>query len=203
MITISYLTTLRLRDLGKRRVVSSSAEETEMAPGDTGVAGAWLTLNAEEVIYNIDVSTSDKAALTRFEGIRTDSSSTRQAEIYGLTECDTSGIKVPSWTIRGVCDITLTSGRKMFAALVKLCKTKGIKEMSGTSATLWFGNYVNFYDDYYCNVSKTAGTATVTSETTQDGALLSSIYVRVKSFTFPAQATGNMVHWALILNETA
>jgi hypothetical protein len=200
---MAYLTTIKIRDLGKRRVVSASAEETEMAPGDAGTAGGWLTLNAEEVTYNLDVMTGDKTAITRFEGVRTDSSSTRQAEIYGLTECDTSGIKVPSWTIRGVCDMTLTSGRKTFAALVKLCKTKGVKEITGTSPTLWFMNYVNFYDDYYCNTLKTAGTVTVTSETTQDGALLSSLYVRVKSFTFPAMATGNQVHWTLVLNETA
>ena len=192
-----------MRDLGKRRVTSASAEETEKAPGNDGVAGSWLTLYLEEVIYNLEVNTSDKGALTRFEGLRTDSSATRQAEIYGLTECDTSGIKVPTWTLRGTCDLTLTSGRKMFAALVKMCKTKGVKEISGTSATLWFGNYINFYDDYYCNTAKTLGTATVTSETTQDGALLSGIYVRVKSFTFPAQATGNIVHWSMVLNETA
>jgi hypothetical protein len=200
---MAYVTTIKIRDLGKRRVVSASAEETEMAPGDAGTAGGWLTLYPEEVTYNLDVVTSDKAALTRFEGVRSDSGATRQAEIYGLSECDTSGIKVPTWTIRGVCDITVTSGRKLFAALVKLCKTKGIKEISGTSATLWFGNYVNFYDDYYCNTAKTAGTAAVTAETTQDAALLSSIYVRVKSFTFPAMAEGKYVHWSLVLNETA
>ena len=194
---------MKIHDTGKRRVISGSAEETELAPGDDGVGGSWLTLYNAEVIYNLDVNTVDKPALTRYEGVRTDSSATRQAEIYGLTETDTSGIKVPTWTIRGVCDISLTSGRKLFAALVKMCKTKGVKQISGTSATLWFGNYINFYDDYYCNTLKILGTATVTSETTQDGALLSGIYVRVKSFTFPANANSKYVTWSLVLTETA
>ena len=193
---MGFLTQIKIRDLGKRRVTSASAEETEKAPGDDGVAGSWLTLTVNEITYNLEVGTSDKPSLNRYEN-------SSQTEIYGLSEIDTCGIKVPTITLRGSFDMTLASGRKTFAALVKIGKTKGIKGITGVTNTSMWLNFINYYDDYYCNTSKTAGAEAVTNESTTTAAILSEIFVRVKSFNVPSTAQSNLAPWTLVLEETA
>jgi hypothetical protein len=182
-------------DTGKRRVVSASAEETEMAPGDNGTAGSALTLYNAEITYNIGVSTSNEPSLSRYEN-------KDQTEIYGLSEQYTSGIKVPTITIRGAFDMTTNSGRKTFAALAKMAKTKGIKTISGTDKTLMWLNYLNYYDNYYCNQSKTAGTESVTGTAITSDAILGQIYVRITDFTVPASAESNLAPYTLTMVET-
>lgn len=191
-----YLTTIVLTDTGKRRVTSASAEETEMAPGDNGTAGAGLTLYGVEITYNMDTNASDEPSLSRYENAD-------QTEIYGLSESDTSGIKIPGIVIRGVFDMTTNSGRKLFAALVKMTKTKGVKTLSGTTNTSMWLNYLNYYDNYYCNVAKTAGTESVTGTALTSAAVLSSVNVRIKNLMVNGQAEGNYANWTLTLLETA
>lgn len=182
--------------MGKRRVTSASAEEPELAPGDGGQAGSALTLYGVELTYNIGVSTSDDPSLSRYENYDQD-------EIFGLSEVDTSGIKVPSITVRGAFDQTSYSGRKLFAALAKMAKTKGIKALSGTDKTKLWLNYINYYDDYYCNSSKSAGTEAVTSTAITSAAIPGTIYVRINDFTVNANATTQYAQYTLTMNETA
>ncbi len=191
---MSYLTKFKIRDTGKRRAGDTSATE-EKAPGDDGVAGSWLTLDVEEISFDLSSQMDDTPELSQFEA---DDSS----EIYGLSEVNKSGIGIPTWTLRGVIDFGKISGRKKFAALLKHVKTKGVKNLAGVDGTLSFINYINYYDDYYANVSKTAGTAPVNNEQLESNALIDFINVRIKEFTINPVATTNFVRWTLVLLET-
>jgi len=191
-----YTTQIKIRDLGKRRVISASAEETEKAPGDDGIGGSWLTVNVNEITYNIEISTTDKPSISKYEN-------NDQTEIYGLSEVDTSGIKVPTITLKGIFDMNTGAGRKLFAALTKIAKTKGIKGITGVTNTSMWLNFINYYDNYYCNTAKSAAQDPLTDNTVTSAAVLSEIYVRVKSFNVPSTAESNFAPWILVLEETA
>jgi len=175
-------TKVTLRDTGYR-TVSGTGVETEKAPGDDEQPGTTLTLNVEEINYSIEVTMNDKPIPNRFEN-------DDQTEIFGLSEVDVTGIAVPVITLRGVFDMTSESDRKLFAKLVKMTKTKGVKELSGVDASSLWLNYINYYDDYYANEAKTAGT------------IVPHLHVKVKAFSVNAPAGTKYARWSLELRET-
>ena len=176
------MTKITLKDTGYR-TVSGLGEETEKAPGDDDQPGTTLTLNVEEISYGIPVRVNDAPIPNRFEN-------DDQNEIFGLSEVDTIGVATPVWTIRGVFDMESESDRKLFAKLVKMAKTKGVKELTGVTPNASWINYINYYDDYYANESK--GTATT----------ISHVHVRVANFTVKAPATSKYARWSMELRET-
>ena len=177
------LTKIRLKDLGKRSVSDTVQNCSEIAPGDDGNAGTWLTLNVSEITYTLDSMLNDKAEINRFEN-------NDQNEIFGLSEVDKLGIAVGVITLRGYLIGTETSDLQTFAKIVKMCKTQGVKMISGVDNTKFFLNYINYYDDYYANISKTANQ------------VLDGIYVRIRSLRVSFDANKNTIEYTLELVET-
>lgn len=175
-------TKVTLRDTGYR-TVSGLGVESEKAPGDNDQPGTILTLNVEEINYGIDVSMNDKPIPNRFEN-------DDQNEIFGLSEVDVTGIAVPVITLRGVFDMTSESDRKLFAKLVKMVKTKTIKELSGADASSLWLNYVNYFDNYYANEQKS------------ENSIIQHLHVRIRSFSVNAPAGTKFARWSLELCET-
>jgi len=173
---------IQIRDFGYR-TAGTVGLCTEIAPGDDGVAGTWLTLNAEEITYNITASINDKPVPNRFEN-------DNQNEIFGLSEVDTAGINVPSITIRGAFNMESSADRLHFAKLVKMVKTQGVKELRGTATTNSWINYINYYDDYYAHQTKS--TASV----------IDHIHVRIASFSVTASGEGKYAHYNLEMRES-
>lgn len=181
------MTQIKICDSGQRRVSSTAGVETEIAPGDGDVAGAELTLNVEEITYSLGSQSDDTPTPNKYEG----ASGGTATEIFGVSEVDKTGIKIPVWTIRGVFDTTSSSDLKTFAKLVKMSKTKGYKYVTGAATANCWLNYVNYYDDYYAGVSKSTATT------------LGSLNVRIANFTVNAPPKTNYARWTLELRETS
>lgn len=107
---------ITLQDIGKRSVSSASAEETEKVNN-----GSAITLKNVEITYSIGTQLNDSPIVSKFEN---DTST----EIYGIGECDKSGITLPVWTIRGILRIGDSTDMQQFANLVRMVKTKGVKK---------------------------------------------------------------------------
>jgi len=141
-------------------------------------------MNVEEISYRIGVSANVNPSISKFEN-------DDQTEIYGISEVQKAGIQIPIWTIRGVLDMTSTTDLKTFAALVKHTKTKGVKQLTGIDTSKSPINYINYYDDYYADQSKTAN------------AVVDYIYVRIINFECTHSANTNMMRYTLTLRETS
>ena len=173
--------TITLRDTGYRTAAGVGLC-SEIAEGDSGTA-TTLSINCNSIVYNIDIGSNDKAVPNRFEN-------DDQNEIFGLSEVDSIGIGAPTFTIKGVFDIESSTDRLTFAKLVKMTKTQGVKELSGTPSTSSWINYINYYDDYYANQSKSAS------------AVVEHIHVRISNFNVNAPSERNYASWNMTLKET-
>ena len=174
-----FKTQIKIKDTGKRRVSSSSAEETEIVD-----SGNWITLNVSRIQYNITGEVNDGAVISKFENDDV-------TEIYGSGEIDKFGINVPTWTLSIKIDTTSSTDLEMFAKLVKLTKTKGVKLISGVTTSASIINYVNYYDNYFQDISKTAS------------AVNSGIYVRIKGLRIEEDANKKYSTVTLNLTETS
>lgn len=172
-------TNIKIKDLGKRSVESASAEESEIVN-----SGNWVELKNVEIIYDISSQINDSAEISKFEN---DDST----EIYGIGECDKSGINLPKWTITGVIKIGNSTDMQMFANLVKLVKTKGVKQITGADTSKSLINYINYFDDYIQDQSKTASSVN------------SGLYVRIKSLTVRANPNSEFATYSLSVVETS
>ena len=141
---MTFKTGIKIKDTGKRRVESASAEETEKVNG-----GNWITLKPKSITYDITPLVNNRPALSKFEN-------DDATEIYGVSEIDKIGIGIPTWTIQIGLDTTSTSDLQTFANLVRLCKTKGVKQITGVDDSKSIINWVNYYDDYFQDQSKSS-----------------------------------------------
>jgi len=180
---MAFLTKIKIKDTGKRRVSDATQNCTEIAPGDDGNPGSWLTLDVEEISMSLDVNTTNEPTL-KFEN-------DDQNEIFGISEADTSSIGVPKWNIRGVLDLTKASDLKTFAKLLKMAKTQGVKQITGAGTAETWLNYVNYYDDYYADQSKSTATT------------IDAINVRFANITVNAPVGTNKFRYTLDLVETS
>ncbi|MHA1852289.1 MAG: hypothetical protein ACTSUF_02155 [Candidatus Heimdallarchaeaceae archaeon] len=172
-------TNIKIKDLGKRSVESASAEETEKVNN-----GNWIELKNVEIRYDIDSQLNDSPEISKFEN-------DDQTEIYGIGECDKSGITLPKWTVSGVLKIGDSSDMRTFANLVKLVKTKGVKQITGVDTSKSLINYVNYFDDYIQDQSKTANSVN------------SGLYVRIKNLSVRVDANSEFARYTLVLIETS
>ena len=176
---MAFKTKIKIKDTGKRRVSSASAEETEIVD-----SGAWITLNVTRITYGITCEVNDGSVISKFEN-------NDVTEIYGGDEIDKMGINVPTWTMSIKIDTTSPTDLETFAKLVKLTKTKGVKMISGDDTSASIINYVNYYDDYFQDISKTAN------------AINSGIYVRIKGLRVEEDANKKYSTVTLNLIETS
>lgn len=178
---MSKTTTITLRDTGYRTAGSVGAL-TEVAWGDSGTA-TTLTLKVTDINYNIDVGSNTKAVPNRFEN-------NDQTEIFGLVEVDSIGIGVPTITLTGAFNMESSDDRLVFAKLISMTKTLGVKEFSGTPAATSWINFINYYDDYYAHEAKSTA------------AVVEHVHVKITNFNVKAPASTNMATWSLTLRET-
>lgn len=171
-----------LRDTGYR-TVSGLGSCSVVARGDDDVSGGTLTLDVTNFSYTIQSNNNDEVTPNKFEN-------NDHNKIFGLTEVDKIGISVPVWDISGVLNIETTEGKKTFAKLIQMCKTLGVKELTGIPGTASIINYVNYYDDYYADQSKS--TANVVDH----------IHGRIQNFNIPIDANRKEAKWTITFQES-
>lgn len=178
-VKMAFKTAIKIKDLGKRRVESASAEETEIVN-----SGEWITLNASRIVYDIDTELDTNAEISKFEN-------DDKTEIYGICERDKSGVLIPKWTIKLHLDTTSTSDLQTFANLVRLSKSKGVKQITGVTPASSILNYVNYYDDYFQDQSKSGS------------AVNSGIYCRMGPLKVEDNADKKYANVTIVLYETS
>lgn len=121
-------TSITITDTGKRRVSSSSAEETDKVNN-----GSAVTLHDVEVTFKIASSTNESPVPSK-----TISDSGVNAWTWG--EVDVNGVVNPIWIIRGILETHDSNDLTLFGQLVDLVRTKGYKTLSGNDMITYYTN---------------------------------------------------------------
>jgi len=169
-------TKITLSDTGKRRVSSASAEETTTATS--------VTLNVTSVSYSIGKGIKTQPTLSKSEN---DDSTL----VMGISETQLQGVTDSEININGVLDGTSTTDLIAFGDLVRHCKTRGVKKLTGVTPASCPLNYLNYRDTYFQDVSKTAATVNA------------GVYVRIKAFRFTQGAGRKYTSYTLTCVETS
>jgi len=176
------MTEIKLKDVGKYSTTGSLVTGEARAYGDTGV-GTELTLKGAEVTANFESMTTDDSPVNK----KKNNSDTGYFE-YG--EADTSGVQLPSWTVRGYINRSNETDMIVLGRLIFMTKTKGYKE-------LYSSNSSDFHD--IIAYSK-YGEREYNGETTKT---VSSINVRIKSLSVTQAADKKGFYYTLNLVETS
>lgn len=180
---MSILKTIKLVDTGYR-TVSGEGTCSVVAVGDSEVAGGTLTVDVDMIDYNFQTLLNSRDKPGKYEN-------NDQNEVYGLTKVDKVGISVPKIKISGVADSETTAGCKMLAKIVMMAKTHGVKKLTGEEPSESWINYINYYDDYYADSSKSASSN------------IDEIYVIIENIDINSSADHNLVSWSLEMRETS
>lgn len=162
---------IKIQDTGKLSVGDSSAQESDKAN-----SGSEIDLKGVEINMEMEQLMNTDPAIGLTVGGSTDT-------MYTWPHIDVTGIDRRKWIVRGVLDATGGTDMTTFSQLCSLVRTKGYKLLKPFSGNpLHTGGGILAY----CHES---------------GAPLSSINVRVKSFTATATSEKSTVNYELQLME--
>ena len=141
---------------------------------ETEKANAGAAITLKSVTMSLDMTTLLNDEATK-QFVNDD-----DTKEFTFGEADKGGINLPMWTIEGVLDMDNATDQGTLGDLVHCVKTKGFKKI-GTTA-----------DATSTVMLRYTGTSAVTS-----------INVRIRSFTSKQSAESNKVVYKIILVETA
>lgn len=177
-------TTIEIRDTRKHTTSSSVNSNENSAIGDDGAVPSgtnpsdWLTLDVDELTYNLEVLTDPTATPQLKNG--TAGSSTYDYKRWKFGDIDQNGISNPVWKAKGLLDLTLLADAKKVGRLILMAKTKGYKEFKSTGSTFHTGDNTTDYASPLINYSQ------YEDDTGND--IVASINVRITNLTFNSLA---------------
>lgn len=172
---------VKIKDTGLYTVGGTMTTGEARAYGDSGI-GTELTLKTAEASLGFEVMTSDDSAILKKHN---DS----DTEYYEFGKSDSQGVQLPTWTIRGYANRTDENDMICLGRLKFMCQTKGIKELISCNDVSF--KDIIMYSQY--------GEREYNGETTKT---VSSVYVRIKSFSVSQSADKKGFNYTLNLVET-